>query len=72
MTTGQTITDIEEFNAPWNKTVTMQNVAYDGGANFIRFRIKEGKRFTDLELDPATARRLIDLIRTWVDAQPAS
>jgi len=69
MTTGQTITEIAEIHAPWNKLLSAQNVAYEGGSNFIRFRIKEGKRFTDLELDPETAARLAGVIQDWLAKQ---
>lgn len=71
MTTGQTITDIEEIQAPWNKLISVQNVAYEGGLSMLRLRIKEGKRFTDLELDPATASHVTDLIQKWMADQPA-
>ncbi len=55
MNTYQSVTDIEEFEAPWNKNVTLQNIVYEGGMALIRLRIKEGSRFTDLELDLETA-----------------
>lgn len=71
MTAGQTITDIEEIQAPWNKLISVQNVAYDGGLSMLRLRIKEGKRFTDLELDPATASHMAALIQKWMADQPA-
>ena len=55
MNTYQSVTDIESFDAPWNKLATLQNVVYEGGMTLIRLRIKEGSRFTDVELDPGTA-----------------
>lgn len=69
MTTGQTITDIEDIQAPWNKLVSIQTVAYEGGMSMFRLRIKEGKRFTDLELDPETAKHLAGLIQGWIAEQ---
>ena len=69
MTEGQTVTDIAEITAPWNKQVTVQAIDHDGGMGFLRLRIKEGKRFTDLELDPDTARRLTDIIQDWVESR---
>lgn len=69
MTDGQTITDIEEIEAPWNKQITVQTVAYEGGMSLLRLRIKEGKRYTDLELDPETAGRLTKVIESWAGAQ---
>ena len=67
----QSITDIEVIDAPWNKQVTVQEATYEGGFKMLRLRIKEGKRFTDLELDSATASNLAGLLRTWSEANPA-
>ena len=61
----QNITDIEVVNAPWNKELTVSEAEYDGGFKMLRIRIKEGKRFTDLELDFETAGHLADLIGKW-------
>ena len=64
----ESITDLEVINAPWNKTVTLQEVAYEGGVKMLRLRIKEGMRFTDLELDPATLEGLTGSFRKWLDS----
>jgi len=60
------ITDLETINAPWNKTVTVQEVTYEGGMKMLRLRIKEGMRFTDLELDAATLKRLNGSLSDWL------
>jgi len=62
----QSITDIEVINAPWNKELTVSDVEYEGGFKMLRVRIKEGKRFTDLELDVETAGHIAELVETWV------
>jgi len=66
-----TITDLKTLNAPWNKTVSVQDIAYAGGFRMLRLRIKEGKRFTDLELDPRTLTDLTRLISDWLADNPA-
>jgi hypothetical protein len=63
-----TVTDLEIIIAPWNKTVTLQNVSYEGGMNMLRFRIKEGKRFTDLELDIQSLGQLHAALSDWLAA----
>ena len=65
MNTYQSVTDIESFDAPWNKLATLQNVVYEGGMTLIRLRIKEGSRFTDLELDPGTAAAIGKALIEW-------
>ncbi len=65
MNTYQSVTDIESFDAHWNKLATLQNVVYEGGMTLIRLRIKEGSRFTDLELDPGTAAAIGKALIDW-------
>jgi hypothetical protein len=61
-----TITDLKIISAPWNKTIALQNISYEGGVNMLRFRIKEGKRFTDLELDPQSLDQLNTVLSEWL------
>lgn len=59
------VTDLETIAAPWSKELTLQEVVYEGGFKMIRVRIRERKRFTDLELDPATALHLANTLGAW-------
>jgi len=65
MSAYRKVTDLDNIAAPWGKQVFMQSVAYEGGMTALRMRIKEGSRFTDLELDPATAARIGHFLRDW-------
>ncbi|MBC8269223.1 MAG: hypothetical protein H8E36_10780 [Rhodospirillaceae bacterium] len=66
MSAHDSTTDLETINAPWNKTVTVQEVTYEGGMKMLRLRIKEGMRFTDLELDAVTLKHLNGCISGWL------
>ncbi|MHA1598341.1 MAG: DUF6967 family protein [Alphaproteobacteria bacterium] len=68
MSGQESITDLEVINAPWNKTVTLQEIAYEGGVKMLRLRIKEGMRFTDLELDAGTLGELTKSLQKWLDS----
>lgn len=65
MSVYKTVTDLEAIAAPWGKQVILQAIEYEGGMTGLRMRIKEGSRFTDLELDAATAARLGRLLSDW-------
>ena len=65
LNTNKKINNLDVIHAPWNKTVTIQNVHYEGGLNMLRFRIKEGKRFTDLELDLQSLKKLNLVLTEW-------
>ncbi len=66
MSAHQTVSRLDEIQAPWNKEITVDEVVYEGGFKMVRLRIKEGRRITDLELDVATARRLGSVLDAWV------
>ena len=68
MNVYRTVTDLDEIEAPWSKRVTLQGITYDGGMTGLRMRIKEGSRFTDLELDRATAARIGRVLLDWSEA----
>jgi len=72
MQDGKTITEMEIINAPWNKELTISDVTYEGGFKMMHIRIKEGKRFTDLELDYETAGHMAEMMGKWAkDNTPA-
>lgn len=62
---------LEEIQAPWNKHLTFSEKIYDGGFATILMRIKEGKRFTDLELDFETAGKIARILADWADRAKA-
>ncbi len=62
----ESVTEIAEIEAPWNKQVKVEEVVYEGGFPMVRLRIRERKRFTDLELDADTARTLVESLQSWL------
>lgn len=71
MSVHQSVSPLEVIQAPWNKEVSLDEVVYEGGFKMVRLRIKEGRRFTDLELDPETAARLSAVIGAWASGAQA-
>lgn len=63
--TEETVEDLAVVNAPWNKEITVRGVRYDSGLRMLRVRIREGRRFTDLELDAETAAALTKAMDDW-------
>ena len=60
------VSDITEVDAPFSKKMTFQKVEYENGFQFLRLRIKEGKRFTIIDLDVHTAQACADTINEWI------
>lgn len=71
MPTCSRITEIDEVEAPWGRNVRVQEVEFEGGAVMLRVRIREGRRFTDLEMTRDVAARLGNSLVSWAGTDPA-
>lgn len=60
---------LDEFPAPFNKQVVLQEVIMENGVRLLRLRIREGSRFTIMDLDPVTAERWGTRMADWARAQ---
>ncbi len=70
--TGETVTELETIEAPYGRQVVLQNVTHDSGMRMLRVRIREGRRFTIMDLDPDTAARLGTALNGWAGAAGAA
>ena len=52
-------TRIATVAAPYRREIWMDDVRFESGMRLLRVTIKEGTRFTQLDLDAATAGRRI-------------
>ena len=65
MPTFTRVTDLQEFETPWGKFVRFQEIVLADGTVMLRLRIREGRRFTDLELTPEIAQKLGLVLTDW-------
>lgn len=65
------LTDIRRIDAPYRREVLLQEALHDSGMKLLRIRIREGHRFTLLDVDAATAEALAETILEWARRQPA-
>lgn len=63
---------LDKFEAPFNKHVELHEVVMDNGVRLLRLRIREGSRFTIMDLDPVTARRWGSQMAAWARAQDSA
>ncbi len=61
----ETVTELQRLVAPWGKEVVVQEVTWDNGFRLLRLRIREGKRFTMLDVDVDTAESWAALFADW-------
>ena len=48
------VTRLNTFSAPYGKEVTLENVDYENGMRILRVHIREGNRFTVMDIDENT------------------
>lgn len=65
------ITGLAKFQVPLGgQKIELQQIGHaEGGMSLLRVRIREGRRFTIFDIDPATAGQWADVMRMWADTQ---
>ncbi len=68
------ITPVTKLRAPLGgEEIELQEVEHDaGGMRLLRVRIRERKRFTILDIDPATAKAWGAAMQAWAAGQPGA
>lgn len=59
------VKEIERIEAPFGRKIVLQDVAHESGLRLLRIRIREGTRFTILEIDTDTANVWSKLMGQW-------
>jgi len=65
------ITRLDKFIAPYGKEVTLENVDYENGMRVLRVHIREGNRFTVMDIDDKTASNWGVAMLNWANQAPA-
>lgn len=60
-----TVTALDKFTAPYGRDVTLENVEYVNETRVLRIRIREGSRFTVMDINPETATRWAKGMLAW-------
>ena len=58
-------TRLKSIAAPYGREIRLDDVAYESGLKLLRVTIREGARYTILELDAAAAMEWADEMRRW-------
>ncbi len=61
------ITRLDELTAPFGKQVKLENVAYENGMRVLRIHIREGNRFTVMDIDANTASTWAEVMSDWAN-----
>ena len=66
----ETITRLDKFSAPYGREVTLENVAYENGMRVLRIHIREGNRFTVMDINDEIAAQWGDAMSKWARQGP--
>jgi hypothetical protein len=58
-------TRIGAVDAPYRREIWLDDVRFESGMRLLRVTIKEGRRFTQLDLDSETAGRWAQIMLDW-------
>ena len=61
-------TRLRTIAAPYGREVRLDDVAYPSGMRLLRITIREGARYTVLEIDAATAQEWAEEMGRWANA----
>lgn len=66
------INALAKFKVPLgSQEIELQQIDHvEGGMSLMRVRIREGKRFTIFDIDPATAKLWAAAMSDWAKKQP--
>ena len=62
-----TVTELDKFIAPYGKEVTLENVDYENGMRVLRIHIREGNRFTVMDINDTVASQWGTAMKAWAD-----
>ena len=62
---GEIKTRIATIEAPYRREVWLDEVQFESGMRLLRMTIKEGRRFTQLDLDEETAVKWGQAMLDW-------
>lgn len=67
------VTELKRIAAPFRREIVLQDVLHESGMRLLRVRIREGTRFTILDIDVPTAESWASAMQAWADrAAPTS
>jgi hypothetical protein len=62
---GEIKTRLAVLDAPYHREIWLDDVLFESGMRLLRVTIKEGRRFTQLDLDNETAARWGQTMLDW-------
>ena len=59
---------LDTIQAPFGRELRMEEMRYESGMRILRITIREGRRFTTLDLDPQRAKEVAAALDAWAQS----
>ena len=66
----ETVLTLTNIDAPYGRKIMLESVDHESGLRLLRIRIREGSRFTVLDIDEDTAQRWATVMSAWAARTP--
>jgi hypothetical protein len=70
MSINSSVTQLDKFAAPYGREVTLENVDYENGMRVLRIHIREGNRFTVMDINETVASQWGNAMCAWASQAP--
>lgn len=70
--TDETVKELTRIDAPYGRKIVLESVDHASGLRLLRIRLREGSRFTVLDIDDETAVRWSTAMSAWAGQSPQS
>ena len=62
---NEIIRNRSEFDLPFGRNINIKTIEYESGLHMLRLTIREGRRFTILDIDKNSAKLLGNDLLNW-------
>ena len=66
----ETVTPLTKIAAPYGREIVLESVKHESDMRMLRIRIREGRRFTVMDIDADTAERWSTVMSAWASKSP--
>ncbi len=61
------IVERANHDLPYGRSLNIKDLSFESGMEILRLTIREGKRFTIVDLDKESAEKICNDISNWID-----
>ena len=65
--TAETVEELQNFGAPYGRQIKLEDVTFESGMRLLRVTIREGRRFTILDIDANAAAQWGRAMTAWAE-----